>query len=166
MKSKTRQECENSVLEFSKIINSNLPENKKLLYVGIAGDPVGGEYRGMFLSFDSKTFDFDIRWKPDIVGDITKTSFGNESLGLVVCVQVLEHVKNIWEAPKEIKRILCRGGYAIVDTPWMYPYHAEAPSFGDYWRISKDGMVELFKEFNIIKINSTENLTSCLIQKP
>lgn len=72
--------------------------------------------------------------------------------------------KNIWQVT-EMHRILCSGGYAIVDTPFMYPYHAEPPSFGDYWRLTKDGIAELFKDFKIIKINSSENLTSCLIQK-
>lgn len=167
MKSQTRQECEDAVVEFSKIINANVPPVNKLLYVGTAGDPIGGEYSPLFRhKFDVKTFDCDPHWRPDIVGDITKTDFQDESWGAIVCVQVLEHIKNVWDVPKEMNRILCKGGYAIVDTPWLYPYHAEPPSFGDYWRISKDGMEALFgSHFKIEHIISTNNLTSCLIKK-
>ena len=167
MRSQTRTECDKAVEKYSKIINENLPINKELLYVGIAGDPIGGEYSLLFKDkLNVSTFDADPVWKPQLVGDITKTEFDDESWGVIVCVQVLEHVKEIWEVPKEMSRILCKGGYAIVDTPWLYPYHAEPPSFGDYWRVSKDGMRTLFSPyFEIQDIISTDNLTSCLLKK-
>jgi len=164
MKSKTRQSCEDSVIEFSKIINFN-NANGNLLYVGIAGDPVGGEYSNLFPNFKVSTFDADPIWKPDIVGDITKTHFSDNSWDVIVCVQVIEHIPNIWDLPSEINRILKPGGYAIIDCPWMYPYHAEPPSFGDYWRVSKDGFKTLFVNFDIIEIIAGNNNTSCLIKK-
>jgi SAM-dependent methyltransferase len=165
--SQTRIECGEAVGRFSKIVKSNPPEVKKMLYVGTAGDPEGGEYSPLFRpEFSTSTMDVDPIWKPDIVGDITKSPLQDASVGCVVCVQVLEHVPNIWEAPREIHRILCRGGYAIVDTPFMYPYHAEPPSFGDYWRLTKDGMRQLFGSlFEIVDMIATDNLTSCLLKK-
>jgi hypothetical protein len=58
-------------------------------------------------------------------------------------------------------------GYLIIDCPFMYKYHAEPPSFGDYWRITKDGFRHIFqdKKFKILSIIDTNNNTSCLIQK-
>ena len=167
MKSKTRQECENAVVKFSKVINGNVPETNSLVYVGTAGDPEGGEYTPIFRpQYVTKTMDIDPVWNPEIVGDITKAPFEDSSVGCIVCVQVLEHVPNIWDVPKEIHRILCSGGYAIVDTPFMYPYHAEPPSFGDYWRLTKDGMRQLFGGlFEIVDMVATDNLTSCLLRK-
>ena len=44
MRSNTRISCDNAVKKFTKIINQNILENNILLYVGIAGDPPGGEY--------------------------------------------------------------------------------------------------------------------------
>jgi SAM-dependent methyltransferase len=165
MRSKTRIECDNAVATFANVINSKLIEGD-LLYVGIAGDPPGGEYSNLFNKFNIKTFDADPIWRPDIIGDITKTNFEDNSWDVIVCVQVIEHVKNIWDIPQEMRRILKPGGMAIIDTPFMYPYHAEPPSFGDYWRLTKDGMRVLFEScFNILDIISTDNLTSCLIQK-
>lgn len=165
--SQTRIECGAAVQKFSQIIKSNIPSVNKMLYVGTAGDPIGGEYSPIFRpEFSTMTMDIDPTWNPDVVGDITKSPFDDSSIGCIVCVQVLEHVPNIWDAPKEIHRILCNGGYAIVDTPFMYPYHAEPPSFGDYWRITKDGMRQLFGGlFEIVDIVATDNLTSCLLRK-
>ena len=165
MKSRARLDCENAVRQFSTVINSQISCGD-LLYVGVAGDPVGGEYSPLFSNFKISTFDLDPKWKPDIVGNITKTEFIDKWWDVIVCVQVIEHIPNLFDLPFEMHRILKTGGYVIVDCPWNYPYHAEPPSFKDYWRISKDGMEELFGGvFNIIKIISGEFNTSCLLRK-
>ena len=163
MVSKTRQDCTNAVKKFSREININ---GGSILYVGIAGDPPGGEYSNLF-SIKPVTFDADPIWKPEIVGDITKTDFKENSWNNIIIVQVIEHIPNIFDLPMELYRILTPKGFIIIDCPWNYPYHAEPPSFGDYWRITKDGFKYLFKEpyFKTIDIISTENNTSCLIQK-
>lgn len=164
MTSEAREECTKAVEEFSKHIEKET-SGGELLYVGIAGDPKGGQYSSLFPSYEIKTFDADPKWGPDIVGDISYTDFEDESWDVIVCVQVLEHVPDIWDVPKEMSRILRPGGYAIVDCPWMYPYHAEPPSFGDFWRLSKDGIRKLFeKQFDIISIYEGEQNTSCLIK--
>jgi len=165
MVSKCRQECTDAVTKFSATIRRTYSQGD-LLYVGIAGDPPGGEYSPLFPNYNIKTFDADPHWNPEIVGDITKTDFPDESWDVVICVQVLEHVPNLWDVPEEMHRILRSGGYAIVDSPWMYPYHAEPPSFGDFWRMSKDGLRELFKDrFEVVEIYEGEQNTSCLIRK-
>jgi len=164
MTSQCRKECTEAVTQFSETIRNNT-SGGDLLYVGIAGDPPGGEYSSLFPEQNIKTFDSDSKWGPDIVGDISFTDFEDESWDVIVCVQVLEHVPNIWDVPKEMSRILRPGGYAIVDSPWMYPYHAEPPSFGDFWRLSKDGIRKLFEnQFEIISIYEGEQNTSCLIR--
>lgn len=160
MKSQTRQDCEDAVVKFSKIINNS----GNLLYVGIAGDPPGGEYSPIFTKFNIKTFDICEKWKPDILGDITKTNFADDTWDLIVCVQTIEHIPNVWDLPKELYRIIKPGGYIIVDCPWGYPYHGE-PEFGDYWRISKDGMKAMFNNFKIIADYNTNNNSSILLQK-
>lgn len=162
-KSQTRQECENAVRSFAHHINNKITSGK-LLYVGIAGDPPGGEYAPFFKSLKTTTFDIGERWNPDIIGDITKTNFDTASWDVIVCVQTIEHIPNIWELPAELKRILRPCGYAIIDCPWNYPYHGE-PEFGDYWRISKDGMNSLFsKHLKLVGIHEGDHNTSCLFK--
>jgi SAM-dependent methyltransferase len=162
MKSNTRLACEAAITFFS----SKFQYSGKGLYVGIAGDPKGGEYSSLFTNVKFVTFDKDERWKPDVIGDITRTEFLDSTFDLVVCVQVIEHVDNIFAIPEELNRITKPGGYVIIDCPWMFKYHAEPPSFKDYWRISPDGFAYLFKQFKLIESSSNEYNTSCLFQKP
>lgn len=166
MKSQTRQDCEDAVRLFSKQIE-NPPAENKLLYVGVAGDPTPkGEYSYLFPNYDTISMDIDKKWKPDIIGDITNNDLPSESFGAIVIVQVLEHIENIWELSKSMNRLLCSGGHVIIDCPLMYPYHAEWPYFGDFWRITKDGMIVLFKnEFDLISEISSNFNTSCLFRK-
>jgi len=164
MTSNTRRDCGEAVKKFSK--SMNLEGGNRILYVGIAGDPIGGEYSSLF-SCRPTTFDADAKWNPQIVGDITKTGFLPNSWDHIVIVQVIEHIPNIFDLPTEIHRIVRRNGLIIIDCPWNYPYHAEPPSFGDYWRISKDGFTQLFKDpfFKVEDCIMTENNTSCLIRR-
>jgi hypothetical protein len=74
--------------------------------------------------------------------DITKLQFD-----LIVITQVLEHTKMPWTIIKWLHLNVAQGGYFLIDCPWgkrSPGYHAEPPSFGDYWRISLDGLRELF----------------------
>ena len=164
MRSNVRLSCDNSVNEFSKIVNSKLTTGD-LLYVGVAGDPKGGEYSSLFKNFSVKTFDIDQKWGPDIVGDITKTTFSNSSWDVIVCVQTIEHIPNIGDLQRELYRILRPGGYALIDCPWNYPHHPE-DGFKDYWRISKDGLINLFEDmFEIVTATMDEHNSACLIRK-
>jgi SAM-dependent methyltransferase len=165
MTSSTRKDCQFAVSKFANYLLQNNINVTNALYVGIAGDPPGGEYAPLFPNSKLTTFDLDKIWKPDIVGDITNTTFVSNTWDLIICVQVMEHISNLWELPTELLRITKPGGSIIIDCPWNYPYHAEPPSFGDYWRISKDGFRVLFKDFSIIDIISTEHNTSCLLRK-
>jgi SAM-dependent methyltransferase len=164
MKSETRQDCELAVTKFAEYL-SNKNTKGELLYVGLAGDPIGGEYSPLFKNYNIKTLDICEKWNPDIVADITRTSFGDEIWDLIVCVQTIEHIPNIWDFPNEIHRILKPEGYLIVDCPFNYPYHGE-PEFGDYWRISKDGMNVLFgSKFQLCGLMDSKSNTSCLYKK-
>jgi len=166
--STTREQCQAAVIHFGNIINQSDTTSGNCAYVGIAGDPLPkGEYSPLFPTFDIETIDADSKWGPDIICDITKP---NEDMllryDLVIIVQVIEHIKNLWDLPKALYQITKPHAHIIIDCPWNYPYHAEPPSFGDYWRITKDGFHALFeKQFNIIEVRSDSNNTSCLLQR-
>ena len=74
----------------------------------------------------------------------------------------------MWKLSEALKLLLNKDGYVIIDCPFgpnSPPYHAEPPSFGDYWRISKDGMKVLFeKDFEIVGLIDTDANTSCLLK--
>ena len=81
--------------------------------------------------------------KIDVVGDITKTGFADQSFDTIVCTQVFEHIATPWLAAAEISRILKPGGYCLVTAPFLQVYHADPH---DYYRYTVDGMKALFEK--------------------
>jgi len=164
-RSPLRLACDRFIINASLVTCSEL-KSGDMLYVGTAGDPVGGEYSSLFHGFNIYTADADKRWNPDIVVDITKTSFDNNYWDVIIISNVIEHVPDLFVISKELQRILRPGGHLIIDCPWNYPYHAEPPSFGDYWRISLDGFIQLFGSgFEPILLEQNENSTHMLARK-
>lgn len=60
-----------------------------------------------------------------------------EAFGTLLCLNVLEHVKNPFRVFAAFYQLLKQGGLLIVETVFMFPYH---PSPGDYWRFTPDGL--------------------------
>ena len=164
VRSNLRVNCDKFVISCANHFLERSTLNKRMLYVGTAGDPIGGEYSAYFPGFKKFTFDIDKKWNPDIVGDICNTEFEDESWDLIICSNVIEHVPMIFDMAREIERILKIDGYLLIDCPWSYPYHAEPPSFGDYWRVSLDGLSALFTLKPINKIQ-TDISSHILFQK-
>jgi SAM-dependent methyltransferase len=164
-RSALRQACDQFVRDASVVTCAEL-KSGKLLYVGTAGDPAGGEYTAYFPGFDRKTADADPQWRPDIICDITNTGFADASWDAVVCSNVMEHVPDLLALPRELARIIRPGGHLLIDCPWSYPYHAEPPSFGDYWRISLDGFGQLFASaFIPVMMEQKETSTHALYRR-
>jgi SAM-dependent methyltransferase len=155
-----------SMEEYRRILQ---PDNKRwdILEIGIDGDefPSGNhKYFGQGNNF--KTLDFLPRLNPDIVVDICDNDLPSESWDLIICSQVLEHLFEPMKAVSQIYRLLKPGGYAILDSPWDYPYHG-LPDYDDYWRISDKAMAQMVKSagFEIIVCKINNPLTTALCQK-
>ena len=58
-----------------------------------------------------------------------------EYFGTILCLSVLEHVRNPFEVFAVLESILCAEGLAIVSTVFAFPYH---PSPVDFWRFTPD----------------------------
>ncbi len=84
-----------------------------------------------------------------IVSDILSVPLEEGSVARIISDNVLEHVKDPQSAVKEIHRLLKSGGLAYVSTPFLYPFHS-SPS--DYQRWTKQGLEELFKDFEMLEI--------------
>lgn len=168
MKSKTRQDCETAVGRFSKIINEKYDESNKenqvFVNCGNAGDAnPKGEYSYLFKDkFNLISIDLHAKWGCDIVDDISNSKLPDNFCDIFLMVQVLEHVPNIWEVPKNIHRILKPNSFAIIDIPFNYPWHPE-PEFPDLWRLTPQGMEYLFKDLFVpVDKYCTDNNTSYL----
>jgi SAM-dependent methyltransferase len=50
--------------------------------------------------------------------DIHQIPFEDEYFDFIICNHVLEHVDDYKKALREVRRVLCKGGYAILQTPY------------------------------------------------
>ncbi len=92
---------------------------------------------------------------PDIIYDIC--SDPDESLvakfDKIVCLAVLEHVYDPFQAVKNIKLMLKENGTLYGYVPYLFYYHApRSLKFQDYFRFSKDALSYLFKDFKSLEI--------------
>ncbi|MEK7560776.1 MAG: class I SAM-dependent methyltransferase [Patescibacteria group bacterium] len=98
--------------------------------------------------------DIDQDTKPDVVADICDLKiFGDASIDGIICVSILEHVYDPFQACREMRRILKPGGKLFLYVPWMWRYHApDDGAYKDYFRFSRDGVRELLKGFSDVEI--------------
>lgn len=61
---------------------------------------------------------------------------------------VLEHLSDPIRAVEEADRILKPGGKVLEYVPFLYPYHGKP----DLWRMTKDGLLYCFREFEFIRL--------------
>ncbi len=108
----------------------------RVLEIGSYGRPGYGSY------FPNRT-GIDIKSGPgvDVVASVYELPFQDEEFDVVLCMSVLEHLKEPVRAISEMRRCLKRGGRIIISVPFLFPIH-DAP--GDFWRFTKYGLQELF----------------------
>lgn len=85
----------------------------------------------------------------DIVASVTDLPFADNSVDLVVTQEVLEHVPLPLKAMEEIRRVLKPGGIAFVQLPFIIGDH---PCPNDYWRFTREGIVELARQAGFTRI--------------
>src|SRR3989344_861417 len=115
----------------------------KVLDIG-AGRPPYGRFFPNRISVD-----IDKAHNPDIVADVTKLPFADESYGMVLCVELFEHLQDPQKAADELHRILRKGGRLVLTTRFLYPLHSVP---GDYWRFTPYILKEIFKKWHIEKL--------------
>ena len=80
----------------------------------------------------------------DIVCDIHRLPFKDNSIDAVMSVAVLEHVREPALVLKEVHRVLKTGGRVFSVIPFMQPFHA---SPHDYQRYTLPGIEFLHRDF-------------------
>lgn len=146
----------------NKITRKNLDEflkrhatSEKILDIGSGGS-------SYYRFFPNRiAVDIDPNRKPDVVGDAHNLPFKDGEVDSILSTDVFEHLKNPVKAVSEMKRVLKSGGKVIFATRFIFPIH-DSPN--DFWRFTKYGLMELFKDFEIIElIPETANFSTIAI---
>lgn len=123
---------------------------------------VGKSMRDDFVKIsckEIKTLDINIfEDYPDIQFDLSeeieieKTEL-NKKFDIIICLAVLEHVYNPFNAIQNLRKMLKGRGIIYGYVPFLYHYHAPQDlNFQDYYRFTKDGLAYLLRDFKQVKI--------------
>ena len=100
-------------------------------------------------------------WKEiDVVADAQDLPFADGSLDGVVSAWTVEHLKNPEKAVAEAYRALKPGGHIFLSTNFVYPYH---PSPNDYYRWSREGLLNLLSKFEVVEFKVAVGPTSAFL---
>lgn len=100
-------------------------------------------------------------------------SIGDEAVGSVLCLSVLEHVLRPAIALSEIFRVLKPGGIAVVSVPFFTAYHGKTgmqtnpvylrgqdrdidsshATYGDFWRPTHEGLALMFGDAGFRRVD-------------
>jgi 2-polyprenyl-3-methyl-5-hydroxy-6-metoxy-1,4-benzoquinol methylase len=106
----------------------------RVLEIGAGGNFLKEKFAKM--SYDWISTDYDMRSRLDIRCDGMSLPFVDESVDVIVCIDVLEHVAYPELMVSEFSHVLSKGGVLILSTPFFFYLH-EAPN--DFHRFSKYG---------------------------
>lgn len=106
--------------EFNKYLEQ-LPPSAVVLDVGGGKRQLNDE---RYINLEYSLYD-----EPDMFGDAQALPFKSNSIDLVYCTGVLEHVPDLLLAAREIHRVLKPGGRALVCIPFIQPLHNEPQHF-------------------------------------
>lgn len=102
-------------------------------------------------------------YHPDIVGDIHGLPFLDNSVDAVVCIHLLEHVKDPQKAVSEVYRVLKPGGFCYFDTPFLFYFHPMKGYYEDYFRFTRDGWQYLCRDFKSVEIQNVRGAISTVM---
>jgi SAM-dependent methyltransferase len=124
-----------------------LGRNLRVLDVGCGVQPYYPIFAEVAAEYDGN----EIEPGPGIkyVSPVEALEIPDASYDLVLCTQVLEHVRHPWKALSEMARVLVPGGHIFLTTHGVYPFH---PHPTDYWRWTQQGFEALFEDTDGLRL--------------
>ena len=97
----------------------------------------------------------DIKGRLDIICDARQLPLKNNSVGTIVCSEVLEHIAETKLVVAEMHRILIDEGLGIITTPFFFPIHAFPK---DFYRFTPDGLKHILRDFKNVECSYDHNM--------
>jgi SAM-dependent methyltransferase len=121
-------------------------------------------YYPLFAELAEEYVGTDVEPGPHVryVCPVERLELPDRSFDLVLCTQVLEHVREPHLALREICRVLKPGGQAFVTTHGVWPFH---PYPADYNRWTQQGLEALFDDtesLTLVELVPHRGTASCL----
>ena len=135
--------------------------DERILNIG-AGGEIQKMIEGQGLKVTS--VDIDPDRKPDVVASLTNLEgVADQSISVIFCMEVLEHVDEPWKAIEEVRRVLKPGGTFVGSTPFMLGLH-DRPY--DFYRYTKYGIRFLFREFDEVLLKERNSYADSVVVLP
>lgn len=137
----------NIVVDFVRDVAENLPVAGPVVEIGsrpAEGQEEIANLRRFFSGVEYVGCDIQEGANVDRIEDVHALTFPDNSVGTVLCVEVLEHVADPLRAVKEIHRVLKPGGVAAFSSQMFFPIHAHP---WDYWRFTPEGFQLVLQPF-------------------
>lgn len=96
----------------------------------------------------------------DVVADVTRLPFKDNSIDGIISEAALEHVRHCRAAFDEMHRALKKGGYLYLVVPFIVGYH---PSPNDYRRWTVPGIIDDLGGFEVVESGIRGGPTSALL---
>ena len=139
--------CNKSCLKWGEYVANSYDFQDKL-GLELGSFNVNGSCRNLFEKVGAKITGIDITQGQgvDIVANAEDLPFEDESFDLVYSTEMLEHVKDYIQVIREIRRVVKVNGLVMITTRSPeFPLH-DYPH--DYWRFTREQILELFNDFN------------------
>jgi SAM-dependent methyltransferase len=120
--------------------------------VDLGGKRVGprGDFRPPFDQVRSWRFvNIQPKTRPDMLADVSFLPLRSACCDVVICTEVIEHLRYPAAAAAEMARILRPGGQVFASIPFMYCVHGDPQ---DFQRYTPDGIRRLFAEFREVSV--------------
>jgi SAM-dependent methyltransferase len=146
--------CDAAIVSLGEtLISSKDVKNKRVIEVGALD--VNGSLRGVIEKLGPADYvGVDITPGPGVdeicdVGDLV-SRYGNGVFDLVICTEVLEHVRDWRTAISNLKNLVKPQGVLFFSTRSIgFPYHGYPH---DFWRYEMDDLRALFSDYRLLEL--------------
>ena len=102
------------------------------------------ELRGLFPGQEYIGCDIQPGPRVDRIEDVHALTFADDSVGTLLALDTLEHVRDPIRAVQEMHRVLRPGGVVLLSSVMFFPIHAHP---WDFWRFTPEGFAQLLAPF-------------------